>query len=106
MLSYLIKEVDSRRIVERLVHTNNDPLDFIPSRPLRVARMFVDSPDILPDLWINPLQEEVVHGVQVVREDELRPREDPQLVARRVEVVPARQFVRRLVYPSAPHAQL
>ncbi len=68
--------------------------------------MAVDPPNVLSDLRLDALKNEVVDRVQRVREDELRPREDAQLVARRIEVVPARQLVRRLVDPPAPNAQL
>ena len=78
---------------QRGVHGDDDALDLVPASPLRIARVVVDPPDVLAHLWLDALEEEVVDRVQRVREDELRPREDAQLVAHRVEVVSARQLV-------------
>lgn len=95
-----------RAIGQRLVHSDHDPLDLVPARPLRVARVAVDAPHVLAHLGRDRREQPVVDGIQRVGEDELGPREDAELVARRVEVVPARELVRRLVDPTAPHAQL
>lgn len=65
--------------------------------------MAIDPSHVLPDLRLDALQDEVVYRIQRIRKNELRPREDAQLVTRCVEVVSARQLVRRLIYPSAPY---
>ena len=93
-------------IRQRVVHADHNTLDLIPPSPLRIARMAIDPPHVLPNLRLNTLEDEVIDRVQCVGEDELRPREDAQLVARRVKVVPARECVRRLVDAPTPNAEL
>ena len=75
------------------IYLEDNPFDLVPTRPLCVAWVMIDPSHVLPHFGGNAVQEEVVDGIQRVREDELRPREDAQLVAHRVEVVPARQLV-------------
>ena len=83
----------SSGIHERRVHREDDPLDLVPARPLRVARVAVDTPDVLCDLGRDGRKQPAVDRVERVGEDELGPGENPKLVARRVEVVPARELV-------------
>lgn len=51
----------------------NDTLDLVPACPLCIARMLVDSPNILTDFRLDRFQQKVIDGVQRVRKDELRP---------------------------------
>ena len=95
-----------RPIRLRLVDTGHNSLDLVPASPLNVARVLVDPSDVLPHLGLDRLQEEGVDGVQRVREDELGPGEDAQLVTGAVEVIPAGELVRRLVDTATPDAKL
>ena len=82
-----------RTIGLSLVDASDDALDLVPSGPLHVTWMLVDASDVLPDFWLDGLQKERVDGIQGVREDQLRPGEDPEFVASGVEVVSASEFV-------------
>jgi hypothetical protein len=46
--------------------------------------MLIDPPDVLPNLWLDVLQNPVVHGIISIAEDELGPCEDAQLIAEAV----------------------
>ena len=102
--AHFVKVVRAVRL--RLVDTNHDALDLVPARPLHVARVLVDPPDVLPHLGLDRLEEERVDWVQRVGEDELGPREDAELVAEVVEAVDAGFFVGGLVDAAAPDAEL
>ena len=82
-----------RPVGQALVHSDDNPIDLVPARPLRIARVAVDPPDVLRDLGRDGREQPAVDWVERVGEDELGPSEDTELVARCVEVVPARELV-------------
>ena len=54
-----------------LVDTDYNAFDLVPSCPLHVARVLVDTTHILPHLRLDRIQQKVVYGVKRIREDEL-----------------------------------
>ena len=102
--THLIQEVLAGG--NRFVHDGDDLFDLVPARPLRVTGMTIDSSHILAHFLFDACQQEVAEPIERVREDELRPREDAQLVAGGVEVVSACQDVGWLVDASSPDSQL
>ena len=65
----------------RLVDTDYNAFDLVPSRPLHVARVLVDTTHILPNLRFNRSEQEVVDGIEGVGEDQLGPRKNTKFVA-------------------------
>lgn len=68
--------------------------------------MLVDSPDILAHLRLDRFEQEIIDGVEGIRENKFRPRKDTKFVARRIEVVTTCEFVGRLVDTTSPDAKL
>lgn len=89
--TYLVEIMGS--ICLGLVDPDDNSLNLVPTRPLHVARMLIDPPDVLPHFRVHGIQDEGIDRVQRVGEDEFGPSEDPELVTCSVEVVPASQFV-------------
>ena len=89
-----------------LIQKTDEDLNFVSPRPLCITRMLIDPPDVLSHFGHNRVNQEVVQGVEGVGEDELRPRENAQLVANGIELIAASQLVRGLVGSSTPDAQL
>ena len=68
--------------------------------------MAVSPSDVLADFWSDVVEHEVVDWIYVIGEDELRPREDAQLIAHLIEIVDAGLLVRRLVDATSPDSKL
>ena len=72
-----------------LVNADDNPFNLVSTRPLGIARVFIDPSNVLPNLWFNAGQDEIVDGVKSVGEYQLGPRQDSQLVAGRIKIVAA-----------------
>lgn len=103
---YLIQEMYP--IVHRTIGRRDNAFNLISTGPLDIARVPVYSPNILANLWFDRLQHEIVDRIQSIRENELRPREDPKFIANGIEVITTTRYRRRrwLVSSSAPNSQL
>lgn len=62
-------------------------LDLVRGGPLSVAGVLVYAPDIFADLGRYRLEQKIIERVQGVTEDQLRPREDPEFITKRVKVI-------------------
>lgn len=83
-----------------------DALNLIAARPLRITRMPINPPHVLTNFGFNRLQQEVVDRVHRIREYQLRPGQDTQFIAQRVEIInaPRNAWVRGLVSTASPNA--
>ena len=63
------------------ISLEDDAFNLVAPCPLHIARIPLDSPHVLAHFWLNGLQHEVVNGVKRIREYELGPRKDTQLIA-------------------------
>lgn len=93
-------------ICERGIDAFDDAFNLISSCPLCIAGVPVGPSYVLLNLRCNRVEKKPVDGIDVIGEDELRPREDAELVAGLVEIVDAGFFVRWLINPSSPDSQL
>ena len=78
-------------IRQRTICIQHNAFNLITAGPLCIARVSVDSPNVLSNLRLNRFQQKVIDGIHRVREYQFGPDEDSKLVANRVEIVsPAR----------------
>lgn len=78
--THLVQVVSSVGI--RVVNPNNNVLDLVAARPLDVARVLVDAPDVLAYFWGDRFEQEVIQGIRCVAEDHLGPCKDTELIAK------------------------
>ena len=63
------------------VDGDNNPFNFVPTRPLGITRMAFDPSNILADFGLNTLQQEVVNRIKGIGENKFTPGEYPELIA-------------------------
>ena len=68
--------------------------------------MAIHPAHVLSHFGLDRLQQEIVKWVQSVREDELGPREDSQLIAGSVEVVSSGKLIGWLIDTATPDTEL
>lgn len=97
-----------RAIRQRRISAHDYTLDLVPTSPLCIAWVLVNPANILSDLGLDGLEKEWIDGIESIREDELGPSKDPQLVAERIEIIETtiRRCIGRLVAPASPNTKL
>lgn len=86
----------------------HDTLNLVATCPLGITWVPVDPPHILPHLGFNRLEQKVIDRIHRVGENQLRPGQDAEFVANRIEVIdPSSNCrARRLICTSTPDTKL